>query len=284
MGQEHEGQAGGHGADGVGGRDVAGPQIRPAQHGMGQGGAHIQGRPEAPLAALGDAAQQGQQHDHGQGQHDAGAEQAFRRVRQIVQAAQGGREPEGRLPVQADIADLRRFAGQGQAEQVAPVGPVLLPGGLAGKGVDAGRVEDGPGRDALAEVEHQGGGTSRPGGGDLQPQPGHAAAAGQGPGMQGPEGGQHARCGHFFHAPVTVRIQKSRKVGQDVQLSRCAAPGRGGKVRGQGGRGRGCRGRCRDRRTGGGQGQDEQERDDDQGQPAGGGLRGKKRVRHAFLP
>ena len=114
MGQEHEGQAGGHGADGVGGRDVAGTQVRPAQHGMGQGGAHIQGRPEAPLAALGDAAQQGQQHDHGQGQHDAGAEQAFRRARQIVQAAQGGREPEGRLPVQTDEADLRRFRGQGQ--------------------------------------------------------------------------------------------------------------------------------------------------------------------------
>ena len=65
MGQEHEGQAGGHGADGIGGRDVAGTQVRPAQHGMGQGGAHIQGRPEAPLAAFGDAAQQGQQHDHG---------------------------------------------------------------------------------------------------------------------------------------------------------------------------------------------------------------------------
>ena len=272
MGQEHEGQAGGHGADGVGGRDVAGTQVRPAQHGMGQGGAHIQGRPEAPLAALGDAAQQGQQHDHGQGQHDAGAEQAFRRARQIVQAAQGGREPEGRLPVQTDEADLRRFRGQGQRQQVAPVGLALLPGGLAGKRVDVGRIEDGSGRDALAEVEHQGLGALRPGGGDLQTQPGHAAAAGQGPGMQRLERGHHARRGHFFHAHVAVRIQKSRKVGQDAQLSRGGALGRRGQAHGQGGRGRGGRGRCRDRRTGGGQAQDEQERNDDQGQPAGAGL------------
>ena len=272
MGQEHEGQAGGHGTGGIGGRDVAGAQVRPAQYGMGQGGAHIQGRPEAPLAALSDAAQQGQQHDHGQGQHDAGAEQAFRRARQIVQAAQGGREPEGRLPVQADEADLRHFAGQGQGQQVAPVGLALLPGGLAGKRVHVGRIEDGSRRDALAKIEHQGLGTLRPGSGDLQTQPGHAAAAGQAPGMQRLERGQHARRGHFFHAHVAVRIQKSRKVGQDAQLSRCGALGRRGQAHGQGGRGRGDRGRRRDRQAGGGQGQDEQERDDDQGQPAGTGL------------
>ena len=281
VGQEHEGQAGGHGADGIGRGDVARAEVGHAEDGMAQGRAHIEGGPEAPLAALGDAAQQGQEHDHGQGQHGGGAEQAFRRVGQIVRCAQGGREPEGRLAVQADIADPGGLAGLGQGQQVAPVGAHFLPLGLAGKGIDVGHMQHGPGGDALSEVQQQGRGGHHAGGGDLQPQPGDADAAGQGPGMQGPEGGEHVRGGHFFHAHVAVRIRKGRQPGQDDQLARGGVPGPGGQVQGQGRRG--CRDGCRGghRQTGRGQGKDEQEREDDAaegGPPCGEGMG------HAFIP
>ena len=156
MGQQHEGQTRrkhGHGLiECYVPRAVSGH----AKRALNQGNAHIQGCPHAPLASFRKAAQEAQQHYNAKGQQGRSARKAAPVGGSVLRGAQGGRKPDARQTVKANITGNGLCPGLGQQQNIALGGLNLAPLNAVGNGAEGGLVQDWISRNIRPHVQQYG--------------------------------------------------------------------------------------------------------------------------------